>query len=346
MTRYSKVDGTLKPGQQIFGRKSIASDLKVNESKVQRILKTFESEQQIEQQTSSKNRLVSIVNWSRYQDSEQLIEQQLNNKRTTTEQQVNTNNNTNNTNNSKKRVTRHKHGQYSHILLTDEQYDRLKSEYPAIDETIKKMDEWIQLKGKPYKDYNLALRKWLKDEPEDQAYRHIELPGGLMDNFHNTEAEITLIGTILKKNDVIAEAGTILNPDDFFVRANELIFAEMVEMYQKKIGIDMLTVASHMAPDTLRAIGGISYLSQASETPASLLTYREHITEIKRKSKNRKMLTALNDGVEMIMESESETVIEMLQTKIVEAQAEGHVGTASAPDIALDIIKANPSRRL
>ncbi len=157
---------TLKPGQQIFGRKSIASDLKVNESKVQRILKTFESEQQIEQQTSSKNRLVSIVNWSRYQDSEQLIEQQLNNKRTTTEQQVNTNNNTNNTNNSKKRVTRHKHGQYSHILLTDEQYDRLKSEYPAIDETIKKMDEWIQLKGKPYKDYNLALRKWLKDEPK------------------------------------------------------------------------------------------------------------------------------------------------------------------------------------
>ena len=102
-----------------------------------------------------------------------------------------------------------------------------------------------------------------------------------MDNFHNTEAEITLIGTILKKNDVIAEAGTILNPDDFFVRANELIFAEMVEMYQKKIGIAMLTVASHMAPDTLRAIGGISYLSQASETPASLLTYREHITEIK-----------------------------------------------------------------
>ena len=157
---------TLKPGQQIFGRKSIASDLKVNESKVQRILKTFESEQQIEQQTSSKNRLVSIVNWSRYQDSEQLIEQQLNNKRTTTEQQVNTNNNTNNTNNSKKRVTRHKHGEYSHILLTDEQYERLKTEYPAIDETIKKMDEWIQLKGKPYNDYNLALRKWLKDEPK------------------------------------------------------------------------------------------------------------------------------------------------------------------------------------
>ena len=81
-----------------------------------------------------------------------------------------------------------------------------------------------------------------------------------MDNFFNREAEITLIGTILKKNDVIAEAGTILNPDDFSTKANELIFAEMLEMYKKKIGIDMLTVASHMSPDTLRAIGGIAYL--------------------------------------------------------------------------------------
>lgn len=105
-----------------------------------------------------------------------------------------------------------------------------------------------------------------------------------MDNFYNSEAEITLIGTILKKNDVIAEAGTILNPDDFSAKANELIFAEMLEMYQKRIGIDMLTVASHMSPDALRAVGGISYLSRASETPSSLLTYRDHINEIKRKS--------------------------------------------------------------
>ena len=61
---------------------------------------------------------------------------------------------------------RHKHGEYGHILLTDDQYAKLQSEYPTIDETIKNMDEWIQLKGKPYKDYNLALRKWLKAEPK------------------------------------------------------------------------------------------------------------------------------------------------------------------------------------
>lgn len=86
----------LKGGQLITGRKSISSKLKINESKVQRILKTFEIEQQIEQQTSTKNRIVSILKWSNYQESEQQKEQQVNNKRTTTEQQLNTNKNVNN----------------------------------------------------------------------------------------------------------------------------------------------------------------------------------------------------------------------------------------------------------
>ena len=83
----------LKPGQLITGRKSISEKFNISESKVTRILKTLENEHQIEQQTSNKNRLISIVNWSQYQQSEHQIGQQLNNNWTTTEQQLNTNNN-------------------------------------------------------------------------------------------------------------------------------------------------------------------------------------------------------------------------------------------------------------
>ena len=80
---------TLQPGQLITGRNLIAKKLKVNSSKVQRILECYENEQQIEQQMSNKNRLISIRNWADYQ----IGEQQVNNKWTTSEQQVNTNNN-------------------------------------------------------------------------------------------------------------------------------------------------------------------------------------------------------------------------------------------------------------
>jgi len=81
---------TLKPGQLITGRSKIADRLNVHESKVQRVLKRFESEQQIEQQKSNQNRLISIVNWHEYQVTEQQNEQPVNNERTTSEQPVNT----------------------------------------------------------------------------------------------------------------------------------------------------------------------------------------------------------------------------------------------------------------
>lgn len=81
---------TLKPGQLITGRRQIAENTGVQESKVERILTLLKNEQQIEQRTSSINRLITITNWHIYQDGEQRIEQQVNNDRTTSEQRVNT----------------------------------------------------------------------------------------------------------------------------------------------------------------------------------------------------------------------------------------------------------------
>lgn len=75
----------LLPGQLITGRKVISEKLKVSESKVQRILKWFESDLQIEQQTSNKNRLITIVNWEQYQNIEQQNEREAVGKQTANE---------------------------------------------------------------------------------------------------------------------------------------------------------------------------------------------------------------------------------------------------------------------
>ena len=69
---------TLNPGQLVTGRKKIAKDLKINESKVQRILKLFQNCQQIEQQTNNLCRVISILKWDDYQQSNI----QVNNERT------------------------------------------------------------------------------------------------------------------------------------------------------------------------------------------------------------------------------------------------------------------------
>ncbi|MCI8955605.1 MAG: hypothetical protein HFG29_01295 [Eubacterium sp.] len=91
----------LKPGQLITGRQSISERFKISESKVQRILKLFENEHQIEQQTCSYGRLITICNWEQYQGSEQQNKRRANNKRTTSEQRVNTYKNDKNIKNDK-----------------------------------------------------------------------------------------------------------------------------------------------------------------------------------------------------------------------------------------------------
>jgi hypothetical protein len=81
---------TLQPGQFITGRKKISEALGVSESKVQRVLKCYESEHMIEQRTDHQGRLITIVSWDEYQANEQSSEQRVNNDRTTSEQRVNT----------------------------------------------------------------------------------------------------------------------------------------------------------------------------------------------------------------------------------------------------------------
>jgi hypothetical protein len=100
---FNKKNIVVKRGQLITGRKILADETGINESKVERILKFFEIEQQIEQQKTNLNRLITITNYNTYHKSEQQSEQQVNNKRTTSEQQVNTTNNDNNDNNDNKK---------------------------------------------------------------------------------------------------------------------------------------------------------------------------------------------------------------------------------------------------
>jgi len=80
-----------KAGQFTTGRKQLSKETGINESKIERMLTYFEKiEQQIEQRKTNTNRLISILNWDKYQSSEQQVEQRVNNHRTTSEQRVNT----------------------------------------------------------------------------------------------------------------------------------------------------------------------------------------------------------------------------------------------------------------
>jgi len=155
---------TLKKGQLITSRKSVSDQFNISESKCERVFKLFKNEQMIEQQTCSKNRLITIVKWNDYQSSEQQNEQQLNNKWTTTEQQVDTNNK-DKKEKKDKNDNKKSYGTFKNVKLTELEFNKLSLDYPKLNmsDLIQFFDNYIEEKGYKSKSHNLAIRRWVVD---------------------------------------------------------------------------------------------------------------------------------------------------------------------------------------
>ena len=71
---------------------------------------------------------------------------------------------------------KHTYGEYKHVRLTDDEYNRLCDEFGEIKTTmaINKVDAYCQETGKTYKDYNLTIRRWGFDSPKGSAKQPID----------------------------------------------------------------------------------------------------------------------------------------------------------------------------
>jgi len=90
----------LNPGQFLTSRKQLSLVSGLHESSVERKIKKLKKQQMIEQQSNSGSRLITVSNWTAYQEPEQ----QSNSHRTATEQPPNTINKDKKDDNGKERI--------------------------------------------------------------------------------------------------------------------------------------------------------------------------------------------------------------------------------------------------
>lgn len=65
---------------------------------------------------------------------------------------------------------RHKYGAYKNVLLSDDEMEKLKSEFPDWKERIERVSEYCASKGKSYKNYLATIRTWArKDKPAQRG---------------------------------------------------------------------------------------------------------------------------------------------------------------------------------
>jgi hypothetical protein len=171
----------VKRGSFATSRKRIAEDTGINESKIERILKMLETEQEIEQQNCGKFRIITVLDWDRFQkvnskmnNSETMNEQQRNNSETMNEHKVLMNNNANNESNDINTLQK--------FISWDWSADKLFTEW--LDSKKEKMDsnaksrfntEYInskkdavifhcESKGVKYKNYRATIQNWINSD--------------------------------------------------------------------------------------------------------------------------------------------------------------------------------------
>lgn len=129
-------DIVLERGQLLTTAKHIATSLNINESKVNRILKKLKIEKQIDKQTSSRNTLITVLNWDLYQESDKQNEEQVTSKRQTSEEQMKSKRQTNgkpsyyNKEYKKERTKEYKNGENDDSDKSTEEKPKGKVYYP------------------------------------------------------------------------------------------------------------------------------------------------------------------------------------------------------------------------
>lgn len=68
---------------------------------------------------------------------------------------------------AKEKPTRHKYGEYKNVLLSDEDMEKLKAEFPCdYQDRIERLSGYIASTGKSYKNHLATIRNWAKRDKE------------------------------------------------------------------------------------------------------------------------------------------------------------------------------------
>jgi replicative DNA helicase len=132
--------------------------------------------------------------------------------------------------------------------------------------------------------------------------------------FFYLEAEMEVLGALIKDNKVMKDIIDILNPEDFYKTAHGIIFAAMKKLYIEGKPIDAVTLHNELGSG-ISEVGGVTYIAQLIATSVSTCNVMAHCSIVKSKSRRRQLYTTLNQALHNIKESdvENDSVIESLQ---------------------------------
>ena len=135
--------------------------------------------------------------------------------------------------------------------------------------------------------------------PEDYGYDGYELApadrGARQGLPNNVEAEATVLAAMLLSTEVVPDAISQLRPEDFYRPAHRTLFQALIEMNERSIPIDSISVIDYLTSvDKLSAVGGEAYILELVGNTLSLVNWQHHAGIVRRDSMLREIIGATN----------------------------------------------------
>jgi len=135
----------------------------------------------------------------------------------------------------------------------------------------------------------------------------------------NLEAELSVLGAILLDKDALIKIIDRLEPEDFYDPRHGLVYEAMVDVYQQRQPVDILSVSARLQDKKqLDTIGGSAFLATLTEsvpTASHIVTYADIVIS---KATLRRLIAAADHITALGYQEESEltTILDQAEQKL------------------------------
>lgn len=124
---------------------------------------------------------------------------------------------------------------------------------------------------------------------------------------HDNVAEKAVLGAAFLDPSTLGEVSGIISAEDFYTRANQLIFAAMLELFENGEGLDAIILKNKLEQeDHLEDVGGIKYITDLLVTKTTTVHSNYYAKIIKNKSLLRKLIDTSQTIIQTAMDEKDD----------------------------------------
>jgi replicative DNA helicase len=165
------------------------------------------------------------------------------------------------------------------------------------------------------------------------------------------EAEMSVLGSVLRENSVLSDVLGILRPDNFYLDAHQKIFEIIVELYNQAKPVDAVILYEQLVKKKLTAdIGGAAYIAELLDSAPTAANAEYYANIVREKAVVRNLIAAhtelLRDAYNNAMSAEE--LLGTAERKVLEIAEKGTTSATKtlneAINEAFDRINAKADR--